>query len=146
MDNFSFDTPDVEQGGGGSFIQQLPIILWQRKWWIIVPTVLGIIGAIAAIFLIPPVYRSNAIMLVESPQLPSEVIGSDDVDIVDRRIARIRQQVTARPDLIALIERHGLYASERKSKPLSEVIERVMNSEITHAPSVAAILKAIRVM
>ncbi len=45
MDNFSFDTPDVEQGGGGSFIQQLPIILWQRKWWIIVPTVLGIIGA-----------------------------------------------------------------------------------------------------
>jgi polysaccharide biosynthesis transport protein len=134
MDNFSFDTPDVEQGGGGSFIQQLPIILWQRKWWIIVPTVLGIIGAIAAIFLIPPVYRSNAIMLVESPQLPSEVIGSDDVDIVDRRIARIRQQVTARPDLIALIERHGLYASERKSKPLSEVIEG-MRESITLTPT-----------
>ncbi len=73
-------------------------------------------------------------MLVESPQLPSEVIGSDDVDIVDRRIARIRQQVTARPDLIALIERHGLYASERKSKPLSEVIEG-MRESITLTPT-----------
>lgn len=30
--------------------------------------------------------------------------------------------------------------------PLMQVIERVMNSQITHAPSVAAILKAIRVI
>lgn len=134
MDNFSFDAPDNEQAGGGGLIQQLPVILLQRKWWIIVPTILGIVGAIAAIFLIPPVYRSNAIMLVESPQLPSDVIGADDVDIVDRRIARIRQQVTARPDLIALIERHGLYASQRKSEPLSEVIE-TMREAISLVPT-----------
>lgn len=134
MDNYGFDTPDSDQGSDGNFIQLIPVILWQRRWWIIIPTLLGIVGAIAAIILISPVYRSNAVMLVQSPQLPTDVIGTDDVDVVDRRIARIRQQVTARPELIALIERHGLYDSERRSDPLSEVIED-MREAITLTPS-----------
>lgn len=134
MDNFSFDMPDTDHKSESNFVQLLPVILWQRKWWIIVPSILGIVAAIAAIVLISPVYRSNAVMLVQSPQLPTEVIGSDDVDIVDRRIARIREQVTARPELIALIERHGLYASERRSSPLSEVIED-MREAITLTPT-----------
>ena len=89
MDNYGFDTPDSGQGSDSNFIQLLPVILWQRRWWIIIPAILGIVGAIAAILLIPPVYRSNAVMLVQSPQLPTDVIGTDDIDVVDRRIARI---------------------------------------------------------
>ena len=134
MDNFSFDSTETEQSSDSNFIPLLPVILSQRKWWIIIPTVLGIAAAIAAIFLISPVYRSNAVMLVQSPQLPIEVIGKEDGDVVDRRIARIREQVTARPELIALIERHGLYASERRSTPLSEVIED-MREAITLTPT-----------
>ena len=134
MDNYAFDTPDSDQGPDSNFIQMLPVILWQRRWWIIIPALVGILASIAAVVLIPPVYRSNAVMLVQSPQLPTEVIGADDVDIVDRRIARIREQVTARPELIALIERHGLYESERRSDPLSEVIEN-MREAITLTPS-----------
>lgn len=137
MDNYGFDTPDSGQGSDSNFIQLLPVILWQRRWWIIIPAILGIVGAIAAIVLIPPVYRSNAVMLVQSQQLPTDVIGTDDIDVVDRRIARIRQQVTARPELIALIERHGLYDSERRSNPLSEVIED-MREAITLTPSQTA--------
>ena len=137
MDNYGFDAPDSGQGSDSNFVQLLPVILWQRRWWIIIPAILGIVGAIAAILLIPPVYRSNAVMLVQSPQLPTDVIGTDDIDVVDRRIARIRQQVTARPELIALIERHGLYDSERRSNPLSEVIED-MREAITLTPSQTA--------
>jgi uncharacterized protein involved in exopolysaccharide biosynthesis len=126
----------LEEGtGGGNFLGQLPSILWQRKWWIIIPTVVGAIAALAAALLIPPSYRSNAIMLVESPQLPEDVIGIDTRnDVIDRRIAAIQQQVTARPDLIELIERHGLYTSERKRKPLSEIVEK-MRKSISLAPT-----------
>ena len=134
MDNYGFEAPDSGQGSESNFIQLLPVILWQRRWWIMIPAILGIVGAIAAILLIPPVYRSNAVMLVQSPQLPTDVIGTDDIDVVDRRIARIREQVTARPELIALIERHGLYDSERRSNPLSEVIED-MREAISLTPS-----------
>ena len=137
MENYGFDASDSDESSGNNFIQLLPVILWQRRWWIIIPALIGIISAIAAIFLISPVYRSNAVMLVQSPQLPTDVVGVDDLDVVDRRIARIREQVTARPELIALIERHGLYESERRSDPLSEVIEN-MREAITLAPSTSA--------
>lgn len=129
-----FDTTADEGASGGSFLQQLPAILWQRRWFILVPAALGIVAAVAAAVLIPPSYRSNAIMLVESPQLPKEVIGLDPGNMIDRRIAAIRQQITARPDLIQLIERHGLYASERKNTPLSEILD-AMRSAITLTPA-----------
>ena len=134
MDNYGFDTADSSQSSDSNFIQLIPVILWQRKWWIIVPAIIGIVAALAAVLFIPPVYRANAVMLVQSPQLPTEVIGTDELDVVDRRIARIREQVTARPELIALIERHGLYDSERKSDPLSEVIKD-MRDAITLTPT-----------
>src|SRR3546814_18992359 len=54
--------------------------------------------------------------------------------MIDRRIAAIRQQITARPDLIQLIERHGLYASERKNTPLSEILDE-MRSAISLTPA-----------
>lgn len=134
MDDNIFDTPADEGASGGSFLQQLPAILWQRRWFIVLPTVIGLFAAIAAVVLVPPSYRSNAIMLVESPQLPKEVIGLDAGNMIDRRIAAIRQQITARPDLIQLIERHGLYASERKSTPLSEILDE-MRAAITLTPA-----------
>lgn len=131
-----FEASLEDEPAGGNFLQQLPVILWQRRWFIIIPTIIGIVAALAAILLVPPVYRSNAIMLVESPQLPKEVLGMDASNLIDRRIAAIRQQITARPDLIQLIERHGLYASERKRNPLSDVIAE-MRSSITLTPSEA---------
>lgn len=133
-----FDAPSGEGETGGNFLQQLPVILWQRRWFVIVPTLLGIVAAAAAAFLIPATYRANAIMLVESPQLPKEVIALDSGNMVDRRIAAIRQQITARPDLIQLIERHGLYTDERQSTPLSEILDE-MRESITLTPTEMAL-------
>lgn len=119
---------DEAQGdGGGGFISHIPAILWQRRWFVIVPTVLGIIGAILANLLIPATYRATALMLVQSPQLGA-MLGADGSEVIDRRIARISERVTSRPDLIALIEQHGLYQDLRKSKPLSEVLQKMRDS------------------
>ncbi len=134
--SFDYDTP-AEPAGSGNLLSQLPVIAWQRKWWIIVPAIIGIIAAIAAIFVISPVYRSNAVMLVESSQLPDEVLVLDGTELIDRRIARIRQQITARPDLISLIERHGLYVDERRSDSLASVVED-MREAITITTNEAA--------
>ncbi len=122
-----------EEPVSGNILEQLPAILWHRRWLIAVPTVLGVIAAIAAYFVIPPVYQSSAIMLVESPQLPISVVGTPDGEVVERRIARIREQVTSRPALLSLIEQHGLYADKRQSQPLSRLVEQ-MRETITIEP------------
>ena len=125
---------EQEMDGLGNLFAHIPTILWERRWWIVLPTLVGLIAAVAATLLIKPVYQSTALMLVQSRQLPAEVTGDWGGEVIDRRIARIRQQVTSRPDLISLIEKHGLYSDQRHSEPLSKVIE-AMRKSITLTPS-----------
>lgn len=114
---------DEPEGQGiGGLITQAPTILNERKWWIIIPAILGVVAAALAIFLIKPVYESDALMLVQSAQVQDEVFAGLDNEVIDRRIARIRAEVVSRPNLVSLIERHRLYTDERKSEPLSQII------------------------
>ena len=132
--SMTYDGSTAEPPGSGNLLSHIPTILWHRRWWIIVPAVLGIVATILAMVFLPPVYRSTAIMLVVSPQLPSEVLQLDGTEVVDRRIARIRQQITARPDLLSMIEQRGLYVDERKSEPMSAIVQR-MRENIVIAPN-----------
>jgi uncharacterized protein involved in exopolysaccharide biosynthesis len=114
---------DNEQGGGG-IIPYLPAILWQRKWWIVGPAVAGTVIGVAAAALTPASYRSSATLLVESPQIPTNVGGQmASTNLIDRRIASVRQQILSRPDLIELVEGNNLYPEERQRGKLSEVLD-----------------------
>lgn len=130
---FAFEARDEDEAGG-SFLAHLPAILWQRRLLILVPLLVGVLAAIIAVVAIPPVYRSSALMLVQSPQLPDEVIGDSGGEVIDRRMARIKEQVTSRPDLVALIDEHGLYTGERQRKPLSKIIKK-MREAISLTPT-----------
>lgn len=131
----SSDTAMEEGAGIGAFISQLPAIMWQRKLFILVPLLLGTILAIAAAFLMPTRYESSAVMIVQSPALSDEVIGVGTGEQIDRRIEAIRQQIITRPALLAMIEANGLYPEERRSQPLSTIIED-MREAITLEPDV----------
>ena len=133
----SLDMPDEhsqeDTSPPGGFFSQLPIILTERKWWIIGPAILGLLLAVGMAYLLPSRYESSAVLLVQAPSLPPEVIGVPDTDAVAQRIEAIRQRLINRPALIAMIERNGLYAQERKDTPLSEIVED-MREAITLMP------------
>lgn len=102
----------------------LPVILWQRRWLFAIPAVLIAMTAVAAAFLLPRSYQARALLLVESSELP-EAQTSQDSNPIDRRMARIRQQILSRPDLVELIQTNDLYGASRHTEPLSVLIERM---------------------
>jgi len=85
------------------------------------------VGVVAA-FGLPRTYRSTATLLVQSQDLPTTLVDSPTNGAVEQRIARIREQVLSRGDLIQLIEQDDLYPRERRSQPLSKVIEKMRHS------------------
>jgi uncharacterized protein involved in exopolysaccharide biosynthesis len=83
--------------------------------------------------LLPTTYHSTATLLVESQELPNTIVGSPTTSLIDQRIAKMRQQVLSRGDLIELIERNDLYSDERQSQPLSEVVEEMRQATTVQA-------------
>ena len=128
MDEF-----EADQGGGGSLLSHLPAIIWQRRWWVIVPLVVLTIAGIATAFLLPTRYTSTATLLVQSASLPQQIAGGNPDDVIDRRIARIREQVLSRPELIELVNRYQLYPRQRARAALSDIVD-TMRSNVTLSP------------
>ena len=126
----------VEPAGSSPtwMVNHLPVILWERRYYVLACFLaLLLVGTVAA-FLLPRTYRSSATLLVQSQDLPSSLVEAPTTGAIEQRIARIREQVLSRGDLIQLIEQNDLYSDERRSKPLSKVIE-----EMRHATSVSAL-------
>ena len=122
------ESTEPEGSSLGALINHLPTIFWQRRYFIIAPFLALLLVGIIAAFWLPTVYRSNATLLVEAQDLPDSLVESPLTGAVDQRIARIRQHVLSRGDLIAVIEQNDLYPSERRSQPMSKIIEKMRHS------------------
>jgi len=109
-------------------INHLPIILWQRRYYVLICLVAALAAATVLAFGLPRIYRSTATLLVQSQDLPTSIVEAPTNGAVEQRIARIREQVLSRGDLIQLIEQNDLYTKERRSQPLSKVIEKMRHS------------------
>lgn len=108
----------------GSLIAHFPAII-REKWVLIVcPAVFFMCIGVAAAFILPEVYRSSAVLLVESPELSGDVLGLD-ADRVDRRIEIVRQQILSRSRLVELVEKHDLYPDKRKDAYLTDAVEEM---------------------
>lgn len=121
----------------------LPSILHQRRWFVLIPSLVCSIAGVALAYMLPTQYRSAATVLVESKDLPDDIATSPLNDLIDQRIAKIKQQVLSRPDLIDLIQNNGLYAAERRTRPLSAIID-VMRNATAITPVSADIEKSNR--
>jgi len=124
----SSDTADRPDSSPAWMINYVPIILWQRRYYVLTCFLVMLAVGVVAAFGLPRTYRSTATLLVQSQDLPTTLVDSPTNGAVEQRIARIREQVLSRGDLIQLIEQDDLYPRERRGQPLSKVIEKMRHS------------------
>jgi uncharacterized protein involved in exopolysaccharide biosynthesis len=109
-------------------VNHLPVILWERRYYVLFCFLIMFAVGVTAAFVLPRTYRSTATLLVQSQDLPTAIVDSPTNGAVEQRIARIREQVLSRGDLIQLIEQNDLYPDERRTQPLSKIIEKMRHS------------------
>ena len=98
-------------------------ILRKRFWMVFVCIVVGLLGAGAVFSVTPKVYRSSALILVESQKVPTDLIKPVTADTIEERLISIQQQILSRTLLQKIIEEFNLYKNDLKSKPIEDVID-----------------------
>lgn len=83
--------------------------------------VLGVSALVA--LLLPPTYRATGTILVESQQIPEDLIHSTVTSFADERIMVIKQRVMTQSNLRNIIDKYDLFAKQRKSVPASEIMD-----------------------
>jgi len=82
---------------------------------------LGVLVLLIAI-LLPSIYRSSAIVLIEQQEIPTELVRSTVTSYADQRIQTISQRVMTTSNLTEIMDKYNLYPEERAEAPTSAVL------------------------
>ena len=105
--------------------------VWQRKWWILAPTVLtAVVTSLLSYYFLQPRYRSESTIRVSAPRVPAEYVRPTVTGSPGGRLEHIRQDVLSPTRLESLISEFGLYKVELERAALSDVA-RQMRRDIT---------------
>ncbi len=104
-------------------------ILKRRKWWIIIPGLIGPVVAYVVSIFIPPTYTSQTTVLVDPQRVPW--VQSVVSDTLNQRLATMKDQILSRTQLQPLIEKYKLYQADKV--PMEDLIDK-MRKNITVKP------------
>lgn len=94
----------------------------RRPWLVIVPTLLGVAVAIAAIMVVPKRYASTTLILVEAEKAPAAIVNPGAAISSGRRLETLKQEVLSRTRLERVIQELAPYP-ERRNEPLTVTVE-----------------------
>ncbi len=105
-----------------TFFDYLSIMRYRAPYLIGIFIAVMLISIIVA-FVIPPTYRATGTIMVESQQVPDNVVQSTIKSQVDERISIIKQRVLTRDNLLRIANKYDLFKESSRSLASSELIE-----------------------
>ena len=95
----------------------------RRFLWLLIPFLLVLGAAIAVAIVTPAIYRSTGTIMVESQQIPDELVKSTVTSFADERIEMIKQRVMTRERLLAIDQKFGLSQQADEAPSVSEIVD-----------------------
>jgi polysaccharide chain length determinant protein (PEP-CTERM system associated) len=102
----------------------------RRPGWFLVPVVLGLAGAFAALQVLPPIYRSYTEVMVVSQKVPADYVKTTVTSDIDERLKTIEQQITNRTNIERIIQEMDLYHDQRRSMAMEDVVDQMRRNDL----------------
>ena len=107
-------------------IKDVISIIKRRYLYFVVPFIVLLGATLAVAVLLPPVYQSSGLILIESPQISQSIVAGSIDSAARERIEVIKQRVMTRTNLLAMAEKFGVFDSkEQKKLTSSEKVEEM---------------------
>src|SRR3954464_1362495 len=118
---------DLAVGPGDLGYLFQPSYYWQvfkRRWaYFFLPFLVILIAGVAVALLWPPTYLSEGKILVQSQQIPSELVRPTVTSAAQERIQVIQQRTMTRDNLVAIADKFKLFPDKRTLMSVTELIE-----------------------
>jgi succinoglycan biosynthesis transport protein ExoP len=104
-------------------LQKYLEVIARRRWHFLLPLFAGWLMVWSASWVLPSIYRSGTLILVEQPAVPQQFVVPNIGGNIQDRLASITQQILSRTRLLRIIEELHLYPAERKRMGPDAVVE-----------------------
>lgn len=105
-----------------------------RRRWVLIAVLAAVGGPLAYGIsrVLPDRYKSQTLVLVEQPTVPSDIVRSLDTADITQRLSTMQQQILSRSRLEPIINQFGLYSSDVNKVSMEELVGRLQKSiEVT---------------
>jgi polysaccharide chain length determinant protein (PEP-CTERM system associated) len=103
-------------------------ILKRRSPSIVLGFLAVLVVAAAVALLLPPVYRSEATILIEDQEVPPDYVMTTITSFAEQRLQSINQRITSSDRMLEIINKFGLYRDQREKKTNEEIIGQMRNA------------------
>jgi polysaccharide chain length determinant protein (PEP-CTERM system associated) len=118
-------------------IDSMLALLRRRRWLLIGPLFLGVLGGLLYSRSQPSLYRSDAVIQVVPQRVPESYVSATVTERVEDRLRALAQQVLSRTQLEKLITDFDLFPDERRKYPLEDVVH-IMTERVLIEPLATA--------
>ena len=98
-------------------------ILRRRIYFLVIPFVLVFAGGFAMAMLMPAIYVAEGKLLVESQQIPTELVRPTITATAKERIQVIEQRVMTRDNLLAIADKYQLFPGKRQNLSATQLLD-----------------------
>ena len=118
--HFSEIRSQVEKDQGFGFY----ISILGRRWpYFLIPFVVVLCVGVTLTMLMKPIYRSEARILVQTQQIPSDLVRPTVTATAEERIQVIAQRIMTRDNLLAIVNKFGMFPTWRPRVTESDLVE-----------------------
>src|SRR5438093_2671779 len=105
-------------------------ILKKRILYILIPFLVVFAAGCAVAMWWPPTYLSEGKILVESQQIPTDLVRPTVMATAKERIQVIQQRVMTRENLLAIMDKYQMFADRRDTWSRSELLELMRDNTV----------------
>src|SRR5262245_13311625 len=106
----------------------------KRVWYVLLPTALIAAGTAIWARTLPDMYSSNATIVVSAQALPESFVRNTVTSRLEDRLPAMTMDILSRPRLEEIITKFDLYAKERKTGIMQDIVEKMRRDYIYPQP------------
>jgi uncharacterized protein involved in exopolysaccharide biosynthesis len=126
LQKVNYEEDAQEEGQGFGYLLR-PGYYWElfkrRYLYFSIPFVVIALIGVGVALILPPTYLSEGKILVQSQQIPTELVRSTVTSAAQERIQVIEQRLMTRDNLMAIVDKFQLFPSQRNLMSVTQLVD-----------------------